>query len=117
MEQEFALSSETRDNCLIITTSGYINNTGGEAIHQEFARHFGEGIKNIVINLEQSKVVNSIGMSHLIEIIEQVSEADGRMLFTNLDPAVDKMLNIMGIFSFAGKENSVEEALKKISSQ
>jgi anti-anti-sigma factor len=117
MEQEFALSSETRDNCLIITTSGYVNNTGGEAISREFAKHFGQGTKNIIINLGQSRVVNSIGMSHLIEIIEQVNEAEGKLVFTNLDPAVEKMLNIMGIFSFAGKEGSVEEALRKIASQ
>jgi anti-anti-sigma factor len=117
MEQEFSLNSEIRDNCLIITTSGYINNTGGEAISREFTLHFAEGIKNIVINLEQSKVVNSIGMSHLIEIIEQVNDAEGKLVFTNLDPAVEKMLNIMGIFSFAGKEISVEEALRRITSQ
>ncbi len=117
MEQEFSLSSETRDNCLIITTSGYINNTGGEAISREFTRHFDEGIKNIVINLGQSKVVNSIGMSHLIEIIEQVNDAEGKLVFTNLDPAVEKMLNIMGIFSFASKETSVDEALRKIAAK
>ena len=41
--------------------------------------------------------MNSIGMSFLIEIIEQLQDADGKLVFTNLDPAVDKMLTIMGI--------------------
>jgi anti-anti-sigma factor len=112
MEQQFSLTSEIRDNRLIIATSGYVNNVGGEAIAQEFSRHFANGIKEIVINLAGSKVVNSIGMSFLIEIIEQLQEAGGKMVFTNLDPAVEKMLAIMGLFKFAGKEATVENALK-----
>lgn len=110
MEQPFSLTSEVRDQCLIITTSGYVNNVGGEAIAQEFSRHFESGVKFIIINLAGSKVVNSIGMSFLIEIIEQLEEAGGKMVFACLDPAVEKMLSIMGLFKFAGKAPSVEEA-------
>lgn len=112
MDQEFSLTSEIRNNCLIMTTSGYVNNKGGEAIAKEFTNHFERGIKNVVINLAHSKVVNSIGMSFLIEIIDQLNEGDGKLIFTNLDPAVEKMLSIMGLFQFAGKEKTVEDAVK-----
>lgn len=112
MEQQFKLTSEVRDNRLIITTSGYVNNVGGEAIANEFAPHFEKGIKEVVINLADSKVVNSIGMSFLLEILDQLQDVGGKMVFTNLDPAVDKMLTIMGLFKFAGKEATVEDALK-----
>jgi stage II sporulation protein AA (anti-sigma F factor antagonist) len=111
MEQPFSLTSEVRDNCLIITTVGYVNNAGGEAIAAEFARHFEKGTKRVVINLGQSKVVNSVGMSFLIEIIEQLQDADGKLVFTDLDPAVEKMLSIMGLFQYAGKEKTVADAL------
>jgi anti-anti-sigma factor len=112
MEQGFSLASETKDGCLIITTSGYINNTGGEAILKEFSSHFDQGIRNVVINLAQSHVVNSIGMSFLIEIIDQLNESGGKLIFTHVDQAVDKMLSIMGLFGFAGKEKTVDDALK-----
>ncbi len=111
MEQQFSLTSEVRDDCLVIATSGYVNNVGGEAIAKEFDEYFQKGIKLVVINLAQSKVVNSIGMSFLIEIIEKLQETDGKLVFTNMDPAVEKMLTIMGLFGFAGKEKSVEDAL------
>ena len=114
MEQQFTLQSEMRDNCLVIATSGYVNNVGGEAIAKEFSRHFENGTKHIVINLEQSKVVNSIGMSFLIDIVDQLNDAGGKMIFTNLDPAVEKMLTIMGLFQFAGKEHTVDDALKSL---
>jgi anti-anti-sigma factor len=115
MEQPFSLVSEVRDMRLIITTSGYVNNIGGETIALEFNKHFEKGTKHVVINLGQSKVVNSVGMSFLIEIIEKLQEVDGKLVFTNLDPAVEKMLAIMGLFQFAGKEKSVEDALASLS--
>jgi len=111
MEQPFSLTSELRGTCLIITTAGYVNNVGGEAIAVEFNRHFEHGIRHVVINLGQSRVVNSVGMSFLIEIIEHLEEAGGKLVFTDLDPAVDKMLSIMGLFQYAGKEKTVEDAL------
>jgi anti-anti-sigma factor len=114
MEQPFSLTSELRDNCLVITTSGYVNNVGGEAIAAEFARHFENGTKQVVINLGQSKVVNSVGMSFLIEIIERLQEVEGKLVFTDLDPAVEKMLSIMGLFQYAGKEKTVEDALASL---
>jgi len=115
MEQQFSLTSEVRDNCLVINTSGYVNNVGGEAIAREFDRFFEQGTKYYVINLAQSKVVNSIGMSFLIEIIEKLQEVDGKLVFTNLDTAVEKMLAIMGLFGFAGKEKTVDDALHNLS--
>ncbi|MFN0158354.1 MAG: STAS domain-containing protein [Bacteroidota bacterium] len=115
MEQEFSLTSEVKDGCLVITTAGYINNKGGEAIGKEFSGHFEQGIKNVVINLAQSKVVNSIGMSFLIEIIDTLNDAGGKLIFTNVDNAVDKMLSIMGLFEVAGKEKTVVDALKTLS--
>ena len=117
MEQQFTLTSEVRNTCLIITTSGYVNNVGGEKIAQEFSRHFEGGIKKVIVNLAQSKVVNSIGMSFLIDIVDQLNDAGGKLVFTNLDPAVDKMLTIMGLFQFAGKEKTVEDALKSLAGE
>lgn len=117
MEQPFSLTSDVKGSCLVIATSGYVNNVGGEAIAKEFTRHFEKGTKHLVINLAGSKVVNSIGMSFLIEIIEQLEEVGGKLVFTNLDPAVDKMLSIMGLFKFAGKESTVDDALKSFAAR
>ena len=112
MDQQFSLTSELRGNHLIIVTSGYVNNVGGEAIANEFNRYFDTGVKEVVMNFAQSKVVNSIGMSFLLEIIEKLQEVNGKLIFTNLDPAVDKMLTIMGLFEFAGKASDVDQALQ-----
>jgi anti-anti-sigma factor len=112
MDQEFSLKSELQGAILVITTSGYINNVGGEAISREFNKHFSGGVKNVVVNLAGSRVVNSIGTSFILEILETLQDAGGKLVFTNLDPAIDKMLTIMGVFSLAGKAPTVADAMK-----
>lgn len=110
MSTDFNLLSELHDKTLVIKTEGYINNIGGEKIVQEFAKH--NNINKLVLNLEGSKVVNSIGISHLIEIIEKLNQTNGKLIFTNLDPTIEKTFTIMGLFQFAGKADTVESALK-----
>jgi anti-anti-sigma factor len=114
MEADFTLTSEVQDDVLIMHTEGYVNNVGGEKIAREFNKHFEQGLKKVVIDLEKSKVVNSIGISFLIEIIDQLNEKDGKLIFTNLEPAIEKTLSIMGLFNYAGKEATVDGALKTL---
>ncbi len=114
MEAEFTLTSEVQDDVLVMHTDGYVNNVGGEKIAQEFDKHFDNGIIKVVIDLQKSKVVNSIGISFLIEIIDTLNEKDGKLIFTNLEPSIEKTLTIMGLFNYAGKEESVESALKSL---
>ena len=104
MITEFKLTEEINDNILLIKTAGYINNKGGEEIFNVFNKHFNTGINNIVLDLAESKVVNSIGISYLIEIIEKLNGKSGKLYFTNLDPSVEKTFTIMGLFQFAEKK-------------
>lgn len=112
MESEFKLETEVQNDILIMHTFGYINNAGGEQIAQEFNPYFDKGIKKVIIDLKESKVVNSIGISFLIEVIEKLNENGGKLIFANLEPAIDKTLTIMGLFSFAEKSETVAGALK-----
>ena len=114
MEAEFSLTSEVNNGCLVIITNGYVNNQGGEQIADEFEKHHEKGIKKVVINLAKSKVVNSIGISFLIEIIEKLNEVGGKLYFSNLDSSIEKTLTIMGLFNFAEKAATVEEAVKAL---
>jgi len=112
MSSEFNLVTEAKDNCIVISTTGYINNIGGQKIVDEFYKHNSNGINNVVLNLANSNVVNSIGISFLIEIIEKLNQTNGKLIFTNLDPSIEKTFTIMGLFQFAKKADNLEEALK-----
>ncbi len=106
MSGEFNIISELRDKILILKTDGYINNVGGEKILEEFSKHYSNGVNKVVMDLEKSKVVNSIGISYIIELIETINLNNGKMFFTNLDPTIEKTFKIMGLFQFAEKADS-----------
>ena len=112
MNTEFNLTSEVQKDCLVIKTSGYINNIGGEKIANEFSDHHKNGLNKVIMNLKDSKVVNSIGISFLIEVIDKLNDSKGKLIFTNLDPAIEKTFTIMGLFHFAGKATEESEAFE-----
>ncbi|MBU0475373.1 MAG: STAS domain-containing protein [Bacteroidetes bacterium] len=109
MRLDFNLTSNIENNVLVIKTEGYINNDGGEKISKEFEEHFTKGINKVLIDIKSSKVINSIGISYLIEIIEKLNEKNGSLYFCNMDSTIEKTFNIMGLFQFAKKVDSVNE--------
>jgi anti-anti-sigma factor len=114
MKAESILHSQVMEKCLVIKTPEYVNKESGENIVEEFNKHFDQGIKKLVIDMVDSSVVNSIGISYLIEIIEKLNDVDGKMVFCNLDSSIEKTLKIMGLFNFAGTSETVETAVQKL---
>ena len=55
-----------KDGVVIISTEGYFNKDLGEALKMLTDDEIKNGHKNFLINLENSKIVNSIGASILI---------------------------------------------------
>tara|TARA_A100001015_G_C14967895_1_gene703809 strand:- start:9 stop:269 length:261 start_codon:yes stop_codon:yes gene_type:complete len=76
---EFNLKKKIVGDIVIIETDGYLNNVGGEKISKECYKEIENGKKLFLLNLEKSKVVNSIGVSILIEIIEKLEDIDGKL--------------------------------------
>ena len=60
-----------------------------------------KGIRKLVINFEKSNIVNSIGISILIEVIEKIVDVDGRICFCFLTKTIEKTFNIMGLTQYA----------------
>ena len=85
----------------ILRTDGYINNTGGEEIARRAYGLLEEGSARLLLDLEKTKIVNSIGISILIEILEKVLDQGGRLAFCHLTPTIEKTFQIMGLAQYA----------------
>ncbi len=105
MNTEFSLSSELVDGRLEIKVGGYINNNGGQLLFQEYEKYKEKKLVEVVLDMENTSVVNSIGISYLIEMIENLNDNDGKLYFTNISPAIEKTFEIMGLFQFAEKKD------------
>jgi len=114
MTETLRLSVDRRDGLAVIYTEGYINNQGGEEIARSAYELLGEGYKALLLNLAGTKIVNSIGISILIEIIEKMLEIEGRLAFCCLTPTIEKTFHIMGLAQYAGIYSDEAAALAEL---
>jgi len=114
MTESLNLTVDRRDGLAVIYTEGYINNQGGEEIARAAYKLLDEGFKVLLLNLAGTKIVNSIGISILIEIIEKMIEIDGKLGFCCLTPTIDKTFHIMGLAQYAPIFDTEEHALAEL---
>ena len=110
----FIKNTKEVNQIVIIETDGYLNKEGGEAIAAICFEKIKAGQVNFLINMATTKVVNSIGVSILIEIIEKLQEVDGKIGYYNLVPIVSKTFNIMGLTKYSTVFSTEEEALVEL---
>jgi anti-sigma B factor antagonist len=114
MTESLKLTVDRRDGLAIIYTEGYINNQGGEEIARAAYELLEEGYRKLLLNLSGTKIVNSIGISILIEIIEKMLEIEGQLAFCNLTPTIDKTFHIMGLAQYTSIFPDEQEAVGKL---
>ena len=85
----------------VVSCSGYLNMETGDDISTLCTEQLDNGITKFLINLENTRMVNSIGVSILIEIIEKLQDVDGLLGFCNLVPIVEKTFKIMGLTQYS----------------
>lgn len=101
MTESLKVRVDRRDGLAVIHTEGYINNQGGEEIAQAANGLIEEGYRTLLLDLAGSKIVNSIGISILIEVLERMIELQGKLAFCSLTPTIQKTFHIMGLTQYA----------------
>ena len=74
-----------------------------------------DGVRTILLDLKETKIVNSIGISILIEIVEKMMEKDGKVAFCCLTPVIQKTFQIMGLAQYASIYETEDEARRELS--
>ena len=108
------IDKNIKNGVVVVSTEGYFNKDLGEALKEITDQEIKEGHKSFLINLDQSKIVNSIGASILIEIIEELQTVDGSLNFCNLAPIIAKTFKIMGLTKYCETFDNEEAALQKL---
>ena len=109
------INVELIGDVVVIATEGYLNKDLGEEIQNKAQEHISNGVNKVLINLERSNIVNSIGASILIELIEQLQESDGALSFCELAPIIEKTFTIMGLTKYCKSYTTKDDALAEMS--
>jgi anti-sigma B factor antagonist len=101
-DDQIKLSHEVLDGGVgLISAAGYINNEGGQAIADAAEDIISQGHSKLLIDLDGTRIINSIGVSILLEIMEKLLEDKGTLAFCNLTPTISKTFEIMGLVQYA----------------
>ena len=108
------IDKNIKNGVVVVSTEGYFNKDLGEALKEITDQEIKDVHKSFLINLDQSKIVNSIGASILIEIIEELQTVDGSLNFCNLAPIIAKTFKIMGLTKYCETFDDEDAALQKL---
>ena len=108
------INTSQEGSVVVIATEGYLNKDLGEEIQAIAQSHMAQGSNTFLINLSRSNIVNSIGASIMIELIEQLQEIDGQLAFCDLAPIIEKTFKIMGLTKYCEVYSTQEEALSQL---
>ena len=73
-----------------------------------------EGVRKLVLNLENCEIVNSMGISFLIEVLEKVTDLGGKLAFCCVGATIAKTLQIMGLRQKASLHDTEDQALVEL---
>jgi anti-anti-sigma factor len=105
------------DGGAVIYPGPYLNQLRGERIERRCLEMLENGIRNLVINFEETELINSIGISLLLGVIEAVDETDGKVILTNLNNSNRELFEVLGIMAKVEILGSEEVALARLSAK
>jgi len=105
----------TYRNCgevIVVYARDYINDIEGEKLEDICETFLKDRVRCIVLDFSRTHIINSIGISILIGIIEKVKGVGARVSFSGLKGAPYDVLKIVGLTESVVMYDTEEEALK-----
>jgi anti-anti-sigma factor len=117
---EITSSSVVRSHCVgttaIVYASDYLNKLTGEKIERECRRQLDSGCRALVIDFSDTQLVNSIGISILLGIIDIAEKNEARVVFSDVNSQTIELFEMLGLTRHVVLARNEEEALSSLSS-
>lgn len=93
----FSVASRLEGDAAIIYPKGYLNNLSGESLVVECGKYVGKGITKIVLNFKETDLINSIGISMLLQILEYLRNIKGTICCTDMSKFLSDTFEMLGL--------------------
>jgi anti-anti-sigma factor len=101
----------------IIYASDYLNKLSGERIERECRRRLESGCRTLVINFRDTELVNSIGVSILMGVIDASEQSDARLIFSDVNSHTATLFEMLGVTRHVSLVKDEDEALSLVAPQ
>lgn len=111
-----AVRSRTVGNDLAVVYAGdYLNKLSGERIERECRRQFEQGCRALVINFRETELVNSIGVSILLGVIDAAESVGAQLIFADVNNQTVQLFEMLGLTRHVALARDEQEALATLS--
>lgn len=111
--------SLVRSHCVgttaVVYASDYLNKLTGEKIERECRRHLNCGCRALVIDFSDTKLVNSIGISILLGIIDVAEKNGAKIVFSEVNTQTIQLFEMLGLTRHVVLAKDEHEALITLS--
>jgi anti-anti-sigma factor len=105
------------DGAAVIYPGPYLNQLRGERIETVCQELLDRGVRRIVVNFEETELINSIGISILLGVIETVNNARGGLVLSNLNESNRELFEMLGLGSHVEMAETEELALLSLAGE
>ena len=109
-----------RSHCVgttaVVYASDYLNKLTGEKIERECRRQLDCGCRALVIDFSDTQLVNSIGVSILLGIIDVAEKSGARIVFSEVNHQTIQLFEMLGLTRHVALARNEDEALITLSS-
>ncbi len=108
------LSYEDHDTITVLTVSGELTADSADAFRRTCQDRFDAGIRDIVVDLEHLKLIDSAGLELLLWIVDETAERKGQCRLVNPDETVRKIFEVTRLDRRFAVHETVETAAKSL---
>ena len=81
----------------VVYAGDYLNKLTGEFVERECRRKLSEGATEIVVNFSRTELVNSIGVSILLGVIDAAASNGARVVFSDVNESTAELFEMLGV--------------------
>ena len=114
LSQDTSVQARCVGDAAIIYASDYLNKLSGERIERECKRQLESGRRALIINFRDTELVNSIGVSILVGVIDAVEQNTARLIFSDVNDHTAELFQMLGLTRHVTIAHSEDEALSSL---
>jgi anti-anti-sigma factor len=107
------LTVRTRDagDAVVVYVDGYLNSLLGEEVERIVQDLLDAGGRRVLLNFGGTRLINSIGISFVIGVVEKMTERSGVLAFCSLSRMNRELFQMTGVARYVRVFDCEEEAL------
>lgn len=108
------ISLNTCEGFPVVTIEGDMTSESDDTIMSLFSSiKDSNSVSALIFNFEKTTYINSAGIATLINIIQEMKDIGGKVLFTGLSDHFQKVMDIVGISDFVDIHETLQQALRE----